>query len=78
MRWELSEDIMEEPIGSRCHENYKPIDSRKCGMIGCKDMSVQNVQIAPGTTVELCLKHYLEEVGDNALQKFLDVLSPDG
>ena len=35
----------------------------KCATIGCNDPIYRVLSIAPATTVELCAKHYSEEMG---------------
>ena len=43
--------------------NISPV--KKCEMFGCNTPAVQAFQIAPGTVVQLCLKHYIEESKEN-------------
>ena len=35
----------------------------KCAMIGCEELSYQELTLAPGTVLKLCLKHFTEEGG---------------
>ena len=39
------------------------IVAQKCGMFGCHEQYYQALAIAPGTVVNLCLKHFVEEGG---------------
>tara|TARA_B100001964_G_C13864199_1_gene435789 strand:+ start:261 stop:410 length:150 start_codon:yes stop_codon:yes gene_type:complete len=36
----------------------------RCGMIGCNRPVYRALAIAPGTVVELCAEHYVEEKSD--------------
>lgn len=37
----------------------------KCEMFGCKERPYKAYQVAPGTLIELCKKHYEEESKDD-------------
>ncbi len=39
------------------------IVAQKCGMFGCHEQYYQALAIAPGTVVNLCLTHFVEEGG---------------
>ena len=37
--------------------------TQKCAMFGCHQQYYQTLAIAPGTVVNLCFKHFVEEGG---------------
>ena len=39
------------------------VDTQKCAMFGCREPYYQTLAIAPGTVVDLCSKHFVEEGG---------------
>ena len=47
---------------------------RHCSMIGCKEQSYNALSLGPGTYVDLCQQHYVEEMNNMEVKDTLECI----